>query len=346
MAEVTNTVGPAGMSPDYTSLADWAADALADINPFQTALCFTGADLGEVWLSNPITSPDSTNHYTIRSNDLSNRHNLRNNLRGAYLTSATNNGIGIGAGMHYTEVIGMTILVASGNNSYAAIKVVSTSGTLTGVKLLKNLIIGESSAGGTGINFYANDANIASALVANNAVMCHKIIANGITVEGEDTGTSTTITIEIYYNTVNRSNGNSYAISGEDGKNSSTINLTMKNNIGLDYQPAASTADFRIDSSLGTKTYSNNMSSDASAPGANSITGTTSSKQFIGPDTDLRLREGASAVDAAITVASVTDDALDTSRPIGSAPDMGCFEGEVPLPRIPGTVTHGPASLL
>ena len=90
-------------------------------------------------------------------------------------------------------------------------------------------------------------------------------------------------------------------------------------------------------------TSSNNMSSDGTADdqgGSGHIVSVTASKQFMAVD-DLRHRMGSQCLDAGTTIASFSTDCFGTARPLGSAWDMGAFEGAVRPPIPPGGVIVG-----
>lgn len=75
-------------------------------------------------------------------------------------------------------------------------------------------------------------------------------------------------------------------------------------------------------------TASNNLSSDASAPGTNRLTNKTAANQFVdsGWPPDLHLKSTADAKDAGTTISEITDDIDGDSRPQGSAYDIGADE--------------------
>jgi len=108
-----------------------------------------------------------------------------------------------------------------------------------------------------------------------------------------------------------------------------TITATIRNNICM---PSVPMADYNLFvSALTTYTFTNNMSSDATAGvygGTGNLINKTASDQFVNTTSDLSLKATSEAINSGVTVATFSNDAIHTSgwRPQRGIWDMGALE--------------------
>ena len=129
-----------------------------------------------------------------------------------------------------------------------------------------------------------------------------------------------TITNYFYNNTIYN---NDIGVLDTVGTASSTNTSYLKNNISV----SSLSSDFTI-GTTSTANMSNNLSSDASAPGASSLTSKTAANQFtsVGAGTeDLRLKAGADAIDTGATLSAPYDYGIAGNARSGSF-DIGADE--------------------
>ena len=189
------------------------------------------------------------------------------------------------------------------------------------------IMIGQSSTGVTSSNYVTNNIVIIDG-TANTT-------PTGIYVYGTDASSGTTSSY-VYHNSIYVANPgglNNYGIRFAN-VSSCTLNLTVENNIVIGAVTSGlvsiTYAYNQIAFSTGTKTFNNNISSDGTADdfgGTNNQLNETSANVFAdAANNDFSLKKDSVALNFGKTISAVTTDIIGTSRPQGTAYDMGALE--------------------
>jgi len=137
------------------------------------------------------------------------------------------------------------------------------------------------------------------------------------------------VTSKVQNNTIHDVGGDGIELTLSYG---GTIATEVENNLVTD----SSGADFKktVTNTTDNTSYNNDLSSDGTADdfgGSNHKVNKSAAVQYLDPDTNLRLRHGADALDAGKTIGTFDWDAVhvsgDSWRPRDAAWDIGALEG-------------------
>ena len=194
--------------------------------------------------------------------------------------------------------------------------------------------IGQSSSGTTSVNYLTNNIIVIDGTASTTPV--------GLYLYGAD-GSSGTTNIYIYNNTIyvaNQTTLNNYGIRFANTA-SSTLNLTCENNaiIGAITSSGASITYCynQVSFNAGTKTFNNNISSDATADdfsGANHQLNEKAENIWSdAANNDFSLTKSSVALDKGKTIVGLTTDILGRARPQpeGGSYDIGALERKVKI---------------
>ncbi len=328
MAIVVKTVKPGG-GGDFTTLGAWKTAAVADTSNFWWAECYGGGNLGTVVLSGFDAGlvADANNYIRIYAAAGERHTGTFDTNKAKILPGAISTGITVStpaAALNFLKIDGLQF-IANATNSTAAM---SLNG-LSNIVIDGNLCLGSGSnkfTGGTAvIAIVVSTVNIAGGVIRNNAIWPGTSSTdNGIRViVSNASATATGILID--NNTISAA---ARGINLNANASAGACDATIRNNICL----GSSTADFILTDtgSHWTATGSYNLSSDATgddwgATGA--LINQTAANVVTDVTADLRLKAGSPALDVGTSLSgSFTTDAIGTTRPQGSAWDMGAFE--------------------
>ena len=298
------TIKPAG-GGDYTTLAAWEAWADDQASADQWAECYTGGDLGACTVSGWTATPDASNYPRIYAAD--GEGHGGDKTAGAYSTGR--------------------ILIQEGYVQVADIRVsnnqINWSLHLNAVDLtvVERCLVHDYAGDGFYCFYGFYDYGPQENTIQNClAVDCTTGFKMGSDIAYSGAGSPT----------MNLYNSTAYGCTtGIDLYNGGVVgaNVNCENSIAM-----SCTTDFSyLDTGGGTVTCNNNLSDDATADdegGTGHLINQTDTDVFTDPSNDdytLKWPDSP-ALDAGKTVASVTDDIIDTSRPQWNAYDMGCFE--------------------
>jgi hypothetical protein len=308
MATITSTIGTA--SRNYSTLQAWE-DALP-----ASAVAAGNDYVGEVYKDSEfvVALPliiagivtDATHGITLRAaagQSFRNNANVRTNalrynaangvaIRG---TSGYNSAIEI-QGVHYVTFDGLQI--AHQNNGRAIFSSGATPGSNTTVQ---NCLCEAPGSFASGLRIDGANAVVRNTLVVNtgSGLAMQMTGANG----------------KLHGNTVVKTG--TAAVTGIQGNSSTEIRNTVSANFATCF------------TGMTAANCSNNASTDATAPGANSKTALTLASLFEAPGTDYRTKSGSALIDAG-TVVGLAVDISNTARPQGSAYDIGAWEVTAP----------------
>ena len=324
-----STIKPDGTG-DFTTLAAWE-DASDDASSAdQHAECYGGAgseygteSIGSVVLNGWSATSNSSDYPRIYA-----APGESPRVSGAL-------GISIESYLKFTRIEGISVVGGSSTNP--AIKL-SSSGSSDGCRVERVRISGSFNSGIFIGNTASEDATF---YVVNNLIEINKAISSdpaGITVFFS--GSSGAVNPFVYNNTIFCRSSSTLTNSGVTFFTSSgAMNLTVENNIslgGTNY-----TGFEQLSYHSGSKTFNNNISSDGSADdfgGTNNQTSVVASNVFThlnddsdinSPATDFSLPSPSLALDKGKAISFVTTDIEGTTRPQGSAYDIGAFERAV-----------------
>ncbi|MBU0686670.1 MAG: hypothetical protein KKB81_02270 [Candidatus Margulisbacteria bacterium] len=311
------TIKPGG-GGDFELLQTWENWADDQSNANQWAECYTGGDLGEVVIAGWAATPDST-HYPRIYTPLAERHNGKDEEVGAYIDNSSGNAISVA--LPYVRVEGLRIEM-SGTSNNAILLLADAASPCDYPTIDSNLLISNRSAagGGAAIKVSAADGEtLSSANVRNNLIYGKGTQQYGIEV---DSTAASIVNAIVQNNTIHQC-----AAYGYYGHTTGSANMTVENNIST----SSGTQEYTF---AGSVTSNNNLSSDDSADdagGSGNLINKSAFYQYVNPDNDLHLINGANALNAGVTIESFDWDALhgptDHWRPQGSAWDMGALEG-------------------
>lgn len=227
----------------------------------------------------------------------------------------------------YVRVDGINIQTtnASGAGYGVAFESIETSGT--GLQLTNSLISSGTSTG-THYGFYTNNGNITNLDIANNIFHSTSNTSNmGLYIGNVSSGAP----VNVYANTIYNYSYNVYATGNPS--------VTLKNNIAVNRR----VADFYKETGSFATSSSNNISSDASAPGSGSLTSqsvasmafiSTAANTFdlhVGPASVARDAGANLAYDGSMPVTSDIDGNLRSGY--ANATDIGADEGAMAIYR-------------
>ena len=328
-----STIKPDGTG-DYTSLALWedAVDASSDAD--QHAECYSGGDLGVVALNGWSSTPSLTKYPRIY---VAKGHGHKGeSSTGAYINATVSPGID--SYLKYTRVEGIRVVCSSPTNP--AVKF-SNSGTSNGCRA-ENLYI--RGAFNSGIYLGNTTSESSTAYIVNNIIEINKDTSTdpaGIMVGSSSSGTSNFF---IYNNTIFCQSSSTLTNSGITFFTTATLNITAENNVAIG--GTYFTSFEQLTFAAGTKTFNNNISSDATADdfgGSSHQINKTAESIFVDASSSkFSLYTGSLAVDNGKDIGLFPSDAIGTSRPQGSAYDVGALELVVIVPTkrvvIPDTI--------
>ena len=327
MANV-KTVKPAG-GGDFTSLLAWEDYADGQATADQWAECYSGGDLGGVHLDAGGTWATPTSDIYPKIYAADGQGHGGSISSGAYISSSAP----IICGIEFTRIEGLRIECTSNS---AKVITFESSNTSNGCMVSSCFIHGTFQYGVIiGQTASASGGGSSSCYVQNNIIIIDgsaSTTPNGIYVQGSD-GDSGTTNAYVYNNTVyvkSPENLLNYGISFIN-TTSSSLALTVANNIvvgGSD--PLYHTAYKQISFNDGSKTFTRNISGDASSDdfgGINNQINVTSAQIWSdAPNNDFTLPLNSVAIDNGGVIESLTVDAIGTTRPQGDAYDIGALE--------------------
>jgi hypothetical protein len=324
MAVVTKTIGTAGR--DYSTITSWEAD----LDDFSTVYsngddavgeCYADSDFSE----QPIINGGGTSMTGLNS---------------ITLTVATSDRHDGTAGTGVRMVSNSQISVFSDKNVNISWIEMNQSGTTYGSSF-SMVYVHNNSYYQKISNMLLHDATSASSIYPISVKYGHPTLANNIVYNVTHTGpyrgygihTSTYRESHAYNNTVYNIQG-THPSSAYNFGIDITNNYNIKNNISVAVGSAIYSGCF---AQAATSNTSNNMSSDTTAPGSNSLTEVTTANQFVSivaGSEDLHLVSGSEAVGAGVNLGS--------SDPVVQYDIDGAYRGTVwdmGADQTPATVT-------
>jgi hypothetical protein len=324
MAVVTKTIGTAGR--DYSTITSWEAD----LDDFSTVYsngddavgeCYADSDFSE----QPIINGGGTSMTGLNS---------------ITLTVATSDRHDGTAGTGVRMVSNSQISVFSDKNVNISWIEMNQSGTTYGSSF-SMVYVHNNSYYQKISNMLLHDATSASSIYPISVKYGHPTLANNIVYNVTHTGpyrgygihTSTYRESHAYNNTVYNIQG-THPSSAYNFGIDITNNYNIKNNISVAVGSAIYSGCF---AQAATSNTSNNMSSDTTAPGSNSLTEVTTANQFVSivaGSEDLHLASGSEAVGAGVNLGS--------SDPVVQYDIDGAYRGTVwdmGADQTPATVT-------
>ena len=205
-------------------------------------------------------------------------------------------------------------------------------GVITGAVVENNIIFGNGTGGGSGINM----DGVQGSIIRNNLLFDNH--ASGISLYRIDGGAASTGNF-VYHNTVLVADDGRWAL---NIKNGSTGNR-VRNNVFYNYHSYRGSISVHSDSLNGLTSDNNAVMSRFTLDDGDTVlnlaewraqTGhdqdsllSVPAALFIDPTSDFHLREGSPALDSGETLTDVLSDLEGTPRPLGPAFDIGAYEG-------------------
>ena len=324
MAVVTKTIGTAGR--DYSTITSWEAD----LDDFSTVYSNGDDAVGECYADS-----DFSEQSIINGGGTS-----MTGLNSITLTVATSDRHDGTAGTGVRMVSNSQISVFSDKNVNLSWIEMNQSGTTYGSSF-SMVYIHNNSYYQKISNMLLHDATSASSIYPISVKYGHPTLANNIVYNVTHTGpyrgygihASTYRESHAYNNTVYNIQGTHPSSAYNFGINI-TNNYNIKNNISVAVGSAIYSGCF---AQAATSNTSNNMSSDTTAPGSNSLTEVTTANQFVSivaGSEDLHLASGSEAVGAGVNLGS--------SDPVVQYDIDGAYRGTVwdmGADQTPATVT-------
>jgi len=303
MATNVSSIGTTGR--DYATITLWEDDVDGDLvsaGNIEKGECYADSDFNEtVDIDGSVTDSSNYMWLTVAEGE---RHNGTAHGGGVVIDRNASNGQVLRMSDDYTVVEWLRIYNAICSGSARTFVGLYNTGCM-----VRNLILHELVKSTD--NFYPISA------AANTRVFNCIIYDVWCAQAGEvHRGISSYSSTKVYNNTV-------YNIKNQSGNMPGIWGGIQKNNIA---------ADCDIDFAASQSGSNYNLSSDSTAPGANSITGKTASDQFqsiTGGSEDFHLKAGADALDAGIGPSSdsnVPSTDIDGDSRSGATCDIGCDE--------------------
>ncbi len=340
----TDPIPGTEISPDYTTLATWEADADGEVNAAQHALCYAG-DLEPVVIASWTGTPDVTDYprvYTAPDN----RHDgTATQANGARIDASGDSGA-IQISENYTRIEGLRLVVdncegidvppgvsnclidgcnivminvVTANTNGIQMNHVSAADFEDTIRIINNVIYGEDpAAGGRGIYLYSGS------------------------IAAEDAGKTLKINAYLENNTVSKTGTFMTPYGGivcrsflSNSGNVATVDIvTLQNNVctgnSIDFHYPISGGSTVTTSAPDDVDYnlSEDLTSDDKGTAENCVTGATAADVHVNVDTNLALKEGSDAIESGVNLFEndgMTQDAIEIPRQSTGAFDMGAF---------------------
>lgn len=294
MAVITKTIGTAGR--DYSTITSWEAD----LDDFSTVYSNNDDAVGECYADS-----DFSEQAVINGGGTS-----MTGLNSITLTVATSDRHDGTAGTGVKMVNNSALSVYSDKNINISWLEMNQSGTTYG-STFSMIYIHNNSYYQKISNMLLHDVTGASSIYPLHVKYGHPTLANNIVYNVTHTGpyrgyginASTLRESHVYNNTVYNIQGTHPSAAYNFGINVS-YNYNIKNNISVEVGSAVYSGCF---GQAATSNTSNNMSSDTTAPGSDSLTEVTTANQFVSivaGSEDLHLASGSEAVGAGVNLGS------------------------------------------
>jgi hypothetical protein len=222
-------------------------------------------------------------------------------------------------------------------------------GIITGALIEKNIIYGNGSGGGAGLNL----DGVQDSIVRNN--LLYNNLATGIALFQGD-GAAGPRGMQVLHNTIDMASTARWAllIWNSSGLNTVRNNILFNRNTsrgGITYLNQTDVSNTNSDFNILDKVTPNDSSTvltlaqwQAQGHEIHSLS-VPLANLFVDPATqDYHLKSASPAIDKALTLNTVTDDMDNSVRPAGSASDIGCYEyaGQTPTPTPTPVLTPTP----
>ena len=327
------TIKPAG-GGDYTSLQAWedVVDSYGDAA--QWAECYSGGNLGAVNISGWTSTPSSTNYPRVYVAEGHGHKGSSSN--GAYISTSDAPFVST---EEYTQLDGIRIESLKSANS-AAVLNNTVSGSSGRDCKIENCYIHGKFTNGIFIGQNGGTGKTSTNYVANNIVVIDGTDNNtpvGIYAFGTDASLGVT-NMFVYNNTVYVNNSGASPNIGIQFINISgcTLNITCENNVVFAH-PTYATCYRQAAFHTGTKTFNNNISSDATSDdfgGSHNLVNRINPFTIFSSPTELNfnLHLTSSALNSGKTIEYITTDILGTKRPQSTQYDIGAIERPFVVP--------------
>lgn len=300
---VVNSIG-AGVGRDFSTIAAWEASLPATLADAYVGECYNDSEFtgttGIVTFSGSTTSATNTITLTCASGESFRDH-------AAVQTNALAYNQANGVGLKITSSYSTAIVVSEDNVILDGLQVKATASHAASVSpaasaaAVQNCILDALGNGGNGVL-----GNVTHGTYVNNLIICRSSGGTGVR-------SSYPSSIVFENNTVVAPSGTA----GSVGFNSAHGSMPVVNCAVFGF-----TTNFS-----GTLTGNNNASDQTISFGTSNQASLTYADQFVDSTADWRLKTGSALIDAgAADATNVPDDIAGTTRPSGSAYDIGCWE--------------------